>query len=69
MKTFVLPKTPREVYVQATSELAAYQVGVLLRIIWEVTKQILKWSAVIAAAVILGGIYFFWQLVFGTMKK
>lgn len=69
MRHVSTPKTPRVVYLEATSELNAYKAGVLLRIMWEVTKQILKWSAVIAAAIIVGGIYFLWRIVFGTMNR
>lgn len=62
-------KSPYQVYREAVSEVTAYKVGVILRIIWDVTMQILKWSAVIAAATAVGAIYFLWQLVFGTMKR
>lgn len=69
MTKFPLPASPKQAYVEATTDLTAYKVGVVLRIVWEVTKQILKWSALIAAAIAVGGVYFLWQLVFGTMKK
>lgn len=69
MRNAATLKTPRVVYLEATSELKAYKVGVLFRIVWEVTKQVLKWSAVIAAAIIVGGMYFLWRLVFGTMNR
>lgn len=69
MRNVATPKTPRVVYLQATSELTAYKAGALLRIIWEVTKNLAKWAALIAAAIAIGGIYFLWQLLFGTMKR
>lgn len=69
MTKFTLPASPKQAYVEATTDLTAYKVGVVLRIVWEVTKQILKWSALIAAAIAVGGIYFLWRLVFGTMNR
>lgn len=69
MTKFALPVSPKQAYVEATTDLTAYKAGVVLRIVWEVTKQILKWSVVIAAAIVVGGIYFLWRLVFGTMNR
>lgn len=62
-------KSPAQAYKDATSEVTAYKVGVALRIVWEVTKHLAKWAVLIAAAVAVGGAYFLWRLVFGTMNK
>lgn len=63
------PKTPSQAYRETTADVVAYNVGVALRIIWEVAKPIMKWAAIITLAIAAGGIYFLWQLIFGTMKK
>lgn len=63
------PKTPAQAYRETTADVVAYNVGIALRIIWEVAKPIMKWTAIITLAMAAGGIYFLWQLIFGTMKK
>ena len=63
------PKTPAQAYRETTADVVAYNVGIALRIIWEVAKPIMKWTAIITLAIAAGGIYFLWQLIFGTMKK
>jgi hypothetical protein len=69
MQNMKFPKSPAQVYRETTAELAAYNVGVALRVIWEVTKPILKWTAIIAVLSFVWMLYLIWQLVFGTMKK
>lgn len=63
------PKTPAQVHRETTADIVAYNVGIALRVIWEVAKPILKWTAIIAFLSFVGMIYLIWQLVIGTMKK
>lgn len=63
------PKSPAQVYRETTADIVAYNIGIALRVIWEVTKPILKWTAIIAALSFIWTIYLIWQLLFGTMKK
>ena len=69
MTDFRFPKTPAQAYRETTAQVVAYNTGVVLRIIWEVSKPILKWTAIIALGAFVGFIYLIWQLVFGTMKR
>ena len=69
MSNMKLPKTPAQAYREATSAVAAYNVGVTLRIIWEVAKPILKWTALLAVLSFVGIVYLIWQVLFGTMKR
>ena len=69
MTNIRFPKSPAQVYRETTAQVVAYNTGVVLRIIWEVSKPILKWAAVITASLVVGFIYLIWQLVFGTMKR
>ena len=63
------PKTPAQAYREATADVVGYKVGVALRIIWEVAKPILKWTALFAVLSFVGGVYLIWQVLFGTMKR
>lgn len=69
MREIRFPKTPAQAYRETTADVVAYNVGIALRIIWEVAKPIMKWTAIITLAIAAGGIYFLWHLIFGTMKK
>jgi len=69
MSNMKLPKTPAQAYREATADVAAYRAGVALRIIWEVAKPILKWTAIIAVLSFVWMLYLIWHLVFGTMRK
>lgn len=64
-----LPKTPAQAYRETTADIVAYNVGIALRVIWEVAKPIMKWVAIIAVASFVWMIYLIWQLVFGTAKR
>ena len=63
------PKSPAQAYRETTAEVVAYNTGVVLRIIWEVAKPLMKWALVISIGLVAATIYFFWQVIFGTMKK
>jgi hypothetical protein len=69
MTNVTFPKTPAQVYRETTADIVAYNFGIALRVIWEVTKPIIKWTAIIAVLSFVGMIYLIWQLIFGTMKK
>ena len=69
MTNIRFPKSPAQVYRETTAQVVAYNTGFVLRIIWEVSKPILKWTAIIALGAFVGFIYLIWQLVFGTMKR
>jgi len=69
MTNIQFPKSPAQVYRETTAQVVAYNTGVVLRIIWEVSKPILKWTAIIALGAFVGFIYLIWQLVFGTIKR
>ena len=63
------PKTPEQVQRETTAEIATHNVGLTLRVMWEVTKPILKWTVIIAILSFLWMLYLRWHLVFGTMKE
>ena len=67
MTEMKFPKTPAQAYREATADVVAYKVGVALRIIWEVSKPILSWTLWIAGAMVLGVIYFFIKVIFGSL--
>ena len=69
MAEMKFPKSPAQAYREATADVTAYRVGVALRIIWEVAKPILRWTAIIAVLSFVGMLYLIWHLVFGTMRK
>lgn len=69
MKNMKFPKSPAQVYRETTADIVAYNVGVALRVIWEVTKPILKWTAIIAVFSFVWMVYLIWQLIFGTVNK
>ena len=69
MSNLKLPKTPAQAYREVTADVAAYRVGVALRIIWEVTKPVMQWLILVVAGLIAGSVYFLWQIIFGTMKR
>ena len=63
------PKTPAQVYRETTADIVAYNVGLALRVLWEVSKPIIRWAAIIAVASFVWMIYLVWKLVFGTMSR
>jgi len=63
-----LPKTPARAYREATAEVVAYRVGVVLKIIWEVTKPIVSWTLFIAGAMILGVLYFLVKVILDGLR-
>ena len=69
MTNMKFPKSPAQAYRETTAEVVAYNTGVVLRIIWEVAKPLMKWALVISIGLVAATIYFFWQVIFGTMKK
>ena len=69
MTNMKFPKTPAQVYRETTADIVAYNIGIALRVIWEVAKPIIKWTAIIAVFSFVGMIYLIWQLIFGTMKR
>ena len=69
MTNIQFPKSPAQAYRETTAEVVAYNTGVVLRIIWEVAKPIMKWTAILSLMLVVGFFYFFWQMIFGTMKK
>lgn len=69
MKNVKFPKTPAQVFRETTADIVAYNVGVALRVIWEVTKPILKWTAIITVFSFVWMVYLIWHLIFGTMNK
>jgi hypothetical protein len=69
MTNIQFPKSPAQAYRETTAEVVAYNTGVVLRIIWEVAKPLMKWALVISIGLVAATIYFFWQVIFGTMKK
>ena len=69
MTNIQFPKSPAQAYRETTAEVVAYNTGVVLRIIWEVAKPIMKWALVISLGLLAATFYFFWQIIFGTMKK
>ena len=69
MTNIQFPKSPAQAYRETTAEVVAYNTGVVLRIIWEVAKPIIKWTAILSLMLVVGFFYFFWQVLFGTMKK
>ena len=69
MTNMKFPKSPAQAYRETTAEVVAYNTGVVLRIIWEVAKPLMKWALIISIGLVAATIYFFWQVIFGTMKK
>jgi len=69
MNEFTFPKTPAQAYREASNEATVYNAGVALRIIWEVTKPLVKWSLIVAALCFVGFLYLVYQLVLGTAKR
>ena len=63
------PKSPAQVYRETTADIVAYNVGTALRMIWEVTKPVLKWTAIISVLAFVWMIYLIWRLIFGTMDS
>lgn len=68
MTEMKFPKTPSQAYREASADLAAFKVGVALRIIWEVAKPVLSWTLWIAGALLLGAVYFFLKLIIGSLR-
>ena len=68
MTEMKFPKTPAQAYREASADLAAFKVGVALRIIWEVAKPVLSWTLWIAGALLLGALYFFFKLIIGSLR-
>lgn len=68
MTEMKFPKTPAQAYREASADLAAFKVGVALRIIWEVAKPVLSWTLWIAGALLLGAVYFFFKLIIGSLR-
>ena len=48
MTNIQFPQSPAQVYRETKAQVVAYNTGVVLRIIWEVSKPILKWALVIS---------------------
>ena len=69
MTNMKFPQSPVHVYRETKAQVVAYNTGVVLRIIWEVAKPLMKWALVISIGLVAATIYFFWQVIFGTMKK
>ena len=69
MTNIQFPKSPAQAYRETTAEVVAYNTGFVLRIIWEVAKPLMKWALVISIGLVAATIYFFWQVIFGTMKQ
>ena len=63
------PKTPAQVYRETTAGIVAYNAGLALRVTWEVSKPIIKWTGIIAVLSFAWTIHLLWQLVLGTMKR
>ena len=68
MKNKKLPKSPAQAYREATADVAAYRVGVALRIIWEVSKPIIVWSLILTGAMVMGVIYFLGKVLFDGLR-
>ena len=68
MTEMKFPKTPAQAYREASADLAAFKVGVALRITWEVAKPVLSWTLWIAGALLLGAVYFFFKLIIGSLR-
>ena len=69
MTNMKFPKSPAQAYREVTADVVSYNVGLALRVIWEVAKPIMKWTVIISLLTLVGILYFFWQVLFGTMKK
>jgi len=69
MTNVKFPKTPAQAYREASADVVAYNVGIALRIVWEVAKPIIKWTAIIAVLSFVGMIYLIWKLLFATMDR
>ena len=68
MNEMKLPKSPAQAYRETTSGVTAYNVGVVLRILWEVAKPLVTWSLVICGLMVAGVIYFLFKVLFGSLK-
>ena len=69
MTNMKFPKSPAQAYREVTADVVSYNVGLARRVIWEVAKPIMKWALVISLGLLAATFYFFWQIIFGTMKK
>lgn len=68
MTNMKLPKTPAQVYRETKAQVVAYNTGVVLRIIWEVSKPILGWVVFLSAVMVLGAFYFMIKVIFGSLR-
>ena len=68
MTEMKFPETPAQAYREASADVAAFKVGVALRIMWEVAKPVLFWTLWIAGALALGAVYFFFKLIIGSLR-
>ena len=68
MTNMKLPKTPAQVYRETKAQVVAYNTGVVLRIIWEVSMPILGWVVFLSAVMVLGAFYFMIKVIFGSLR-
>ena len=68
MTNMKLPKTPAQVYRETTAEVVAYNFGVALRVIWEVSKPIIGWVVFLSAVMVLGALYCMIKVIFDALR-
>jgi hypothetical protein len=68
MTNIQFPQSPAQVYRETKAQVVAYNTGVVLRIIWEVSKPILGWVVFLSAVMVLGAFYFMIKVIFGSLR-
>ena len=68
MTNIQFPQSPAQVYRETKAKVVAYNTGVVLRIIWEVSKPILGWVVFLSAVMVLGAFYFMIKVIFGSLR-
>ena len=68
MTNIQFPQSPAQVYRETKAQVVAYNTGVVLRIIWEVSKPILGWVVFLSAVMVLGALYCMIKVIFDSLR-
>lgn len=68
MNELRLPKSPAKVFRDYDNAAVAYTAGVILRILWEVSKQVVIWAFVIGLVGLMFMAHLIWKLLISPSK-
>ena len=68
MNELRLPKSPSKAFHDSRKEVVAYTAGVILRILWVVTKQVVIWTLLIGLVGLMFMAHLIWKLLTSPNK-